>query len=207
MLQCSTIHTLEAVTIKGPAKKGVALSQAPIAREAPDSRDFLERQISNLPRSHEPCHRRIYAYIYVCKAPSQPSKPIASRPRRTGPTAAHGSAPSPTSERRSASATICRQPSARRRAAPRHKPGLHRAGSGAHAPLRTLCQRVRPVIVRASSPSSSSGPEHLAPALAAGNRPQLPADAPRRPRDRRGLCPNPKGLKVAGSNPTGMDTF
>ena len=153
------------------------VAQAPIAREAPDSRDFLERQTSSLPRSPRtlpPSHIRIYA-----KPRSQPSKPIASRPRCTGPTAAHGSAPSPTSERRSASATICRQPSARRRAAPRHKPGLHRAGSGAHAPLRTLCERVRPVIVRASSPSSSSGPERLAPALAAGNRPQLPANAPR----------------------------
>ena len=155
------------------------VAQAPIAREAPDSRDFFERQISNLPRSHEPCHRPIYIYA---KPRSQPSEPIASRPRRTGPTAAHGSAPSPTSERRSASATICRQPSARRRAAPRHKPGLHRAGSGAHAPLRTLCERVRPVIIKASSPSSSSGPERHAPALAAGNRPQLPANAAMTPR-------------------------
>ena len=163
------------------------VGQAPIAREAPDSRDFLERQTSSLPRSHEPCHRRIYAYIYVyAKSRSQPSKPIASRPRRTGPTAAHGSAPSPTSERRSASAIICRQPSARRRAAPRHKPGLHRAGSGAHAPLRTLCERVRPVIIKASSqhahrlePALVDRPDRLATRLDAARaaRPARPLDA------------------------------
>ena len=168
------------------------VDQAPIAREAPDSRDFLSDKSQTC---HAPTNPATVAYTHTymyAKPRSQPSKPIASRPRRTGPTAAHGSAPSPTSERRSASATICRQPSARRRAPPRHKPGLHRAGSGAHAPLRTLCERVRPVIIKASSPSSSSGPERHAPALAAGNRPQLPANAPPRPRDRRSLCPNPK---------------
>ena len=63
-----------------PAKEGVALSQAPIAREAPDSRDFLERQISNLPRSHEPCHRPIR--IHICMQGPAPSRPSPSRPDR-----------------------------------------------------------------------------------------------------------------------------
>ena len=159
---------------------------------------------ATLPRTLPPSHIRIYMQSPAPSrpSPSRPDRGAQDRLRRTG-------VPSRTSERRSACAPTCRshlRADAQRRDTSRACI-VRGPGSGAHAPLRTLCERVRPVIIKASSPSSSSGPERHAPALAAGNRPQLPADAPRRPRDRRYLCPNPKGLKVAGSNPNVMATF
>ena len=67
----SRIHTLSNVDGSvdrqlRPAKEGLALSQAPIAREAPDSRDFWSGKSQTC---HAPTNPATVAYTHICKAP------------------------------------------------------------------------------------------------------------------------------------------